>query len=236
MEKKFHKNANLITTVSDPWNNTLTLTTSTTVKTIYNGYFPEDFDELQNRERNKSNTYTIVYSGNIHYPQDPTPLFAAVSQIKNKDISLYNRIRIQFAGKTSNVSGIAKKYGVSEIYEYLGFISRKKSLQLQYDASVVLFMDSWNVEGMLPAKIFEYFYLSRKIIALGRNDSSTAIELIKKTNTGIYLGENIDLIAEHLITCLNNPKEDVYKKNDACISEFSRENQANKLLNYILQL
>ena len=237
LEKKFHKNADLITTVSDPINKTLTSMTPTTVKTIYNGFDTDDFSVIQKENRIRNDEYKIVFTGSLYRKlQDPSPLFAAVSQIKNKNIALYNKIRIQFAGPNSDVSDIAEKYNVLDIFSYLGFINRKESLKLQYNASAVLFIDFKNTDGVLPGKLFEYINVSRKIIAIGDNSASSAVELIKNTNTGIYLGENIDLIEQHLISCLNNPDDDIYKKNDLLIQEFTRRNQADKLLNYILQL
>jgi len=231
LENKFHNNADLITTVSIPYTNAIKSITNKTVKTIYNGFEPEDFTKIMKSERETGELYKIVYTGSLYRNlQDPSPLFEALSKIRDKDISLFNRIKVIFAGLTCDVSDIARKFNISAIYSYLGFIKREESLKLQYDASAVLFIDSNAPEGQLFAKIYEYIYISKKIIAIGKNPDSASIELIKNTNTGIFLGNNIDLISDHLIKCLTNKDDNVYKKNFSFINEFTRENQANKLL------
>jgi glycosyltransferase involved in cell wall biosynthesis len=237
LEKEFHENADLITTVADPLNKTLTEITSTTVKTIYHGFDLDDFNEIKMKEREASNVCNIVFTGSLYRKnQDLSPLFEAVSRIKKKDIALFNKIKIQFAGPNADVIDIVKKYDISDSYCYLGHIRREESLRLQYNANMVLFLDFININGMLPGKLFEYIHTSRKIIAIGDDANSSAAELIKKTNAGVYLGSNIDLIEQYLIDSINNPNEKIYIKNDAIIQEFTRESQAKKLLNYILQL
>jgi len=234
LEKKFHNNADLITTVSDPLSNTLTNITLTPVKTIYNGFDPDDFIEIQKKERDINNIYKIVFTGSYYRNfQDPSPLFSAVSQIKIRSPLIYNKIQIQFAGLNSDVRDIAKKYDISESYSYLSFVNRETSLSLQYNADAVLFMDFKNIEGILPGKLFEYINISRKIIAIGENTSSSAIELIKKTNTGIFLGVDINLIANYLVKCIENNINDIPQKNYSLINEYARENQAKKLLAHI---
>jgi len=231
LENKFHNNADLITTVSIPYTKAIKSITNKTVKTIYNGFEPEDFTEIMKNKREADELYKIVYTGSLYRNlQDPNPLFEALSKIRAKDISLFNRIRVIFAGLTCDVSDIAQKYNVSSIYNYLGFIKREESLKLQYDASVVLFIDSNAPEGQLFAKIYEYIYISRKILAIGNNPDSSSIELIKMSNTGVFLGNNVDTITDHLIECLTNKDDNIYKKNFSVINEFTRENQANKLL------
>jgi len=237
LERKFHKNADLITTVSDPLNKILSNMTSTQVKTIYNGFDPDDFIEIQKKDREINNDFKIVFTGSFYRNfQDPSPLFAAVSQIKTKHPTLYNKIKIQFAGLNSDVSDIAKKYNVSDAFSFLGFVSRETALSLQYNADTVLFLDFSNIEGFLTGKLFEYINVSRNIIAIGSNESSCAVDLIKKTNTGVFLGKDSDLIEQFLIKHITAKEKIMNNKNSSLIREYTRENQAKILLNYILQL
>jgi len=237
LERKFHKNADLITTVSEPLNKILANMTSTPVKTIYNGFDPDNFIEIQKKDREINSVFKIVYTGSFYRKvQDPSPLFAAVSQIKIKNPSLYNKIQIQFAGLNSDVSDIAKKYNILDSFNYLGFVNYETSLNLQYNADAALFIDYNNTEGILSAKIFEYINTSRNIIAIGGNESSCAVDLIKKTNTGVFLGNDVELIEQFLIKHITAKDKFINNKNTSLIREYTRENQAKLLLNYILQL
>ena len=234
LEKTFHKNADLITCVSEPNSKIISSITSTSVKTIYNGFIPDD--SLKTFNNIYKDKFTIVYIGSFYRNmQDPSPFFEAISRIKKKNIEFYNKLQIIFAGKNSNVIDLIQKYDISECYSFLGYIKMEESLSLQYNSDAVLFIDyNSNIEGIISAKIFEYIYYSKSIIAIGNNSSSSAADLIKKTNTGIYLGSDIDIIEKYLIENVSNPIK--YNKNNSVILEFTRENQAKKLLNYILQL
>jgi len=236
LERKFHKNADLITTISDPLKKTLESITSTPVKTIYNGFDPDDFIDIQKKDREINNVFKIVYTGSFYRKlQDPSPLFAAVSQIKMKYPLLYGKIQIQFAGLNSDVSDIAKKYDISDSFNYLGFVNYETSLSLQYNADTALFIDYNNTEGILSGKIFEYINVSRNIIVIGGNESSCAVELIKKTNTGVFLGKDVFLIEQFLVRYITAEEKIVNNKNALLIREYTRENQAKLLLNYVLQ-
>jgi glycosyltransferase involved in cell wall biosynthesis len=235
LENKFHKNADLITSVSEANSRILEKMTQTTVKTIYNGFDPDDFSEILKKEREKANIYTLVYVGSFYSKlQEPSPLFAAVSLIKKKNRELYDKIKIIFAGPNSDISNLASGYDVSEVYSYIGYIKHEETLKLLYDAFAVLFFDYNRTVGVVSAKIFEYMYISRKIMFFGENLNSSAAELLKQSNTSIFLGEDVNLIAEYLIKCLNNPEQDIFQKNHSYIQEYTRENQAKKLLDYIL--
>jgi len=116
-------------------------------------------------------------------------------------------------------------------------VKLEESLILQYNANAVLFIDyNTEIEGFISAKIFEYLYYSKSIIAIGNNPNSSAAKLIKETNSGVYLGLNVDLIEQYLTEIIIDHAKYEYKKNDSIILEYTRENQANKLLNYIIQL
>ena len=59
LENKFHKNANIITTVSEPLADSLRSITNTPVKVIYNGYDEEDFSFLFEKERDNNDKLII---------------------------------------------------------------------------------------------------------------------------------------------------------------------------------
>lgn len=238
LEKIFHNNANLITCVSEPNSNILSNTTATSVKTIYNGFLPIQSIRSNVNNNKEIDKFIIVYTGSIYRDlQDPSPIFDAISRIKSKNINLYNKLLIQFAGLSSNIIDIIKKYNIIDCYNYLGYVKLEESLILQYNANAVLFIDyNTEIEGFISAKIFEYLYYSKSIIAIGNNPNSSAAKLIKETNSGVYLGLNVDLIEQYLTEIIIDHAKYEYKKNDSIILEYTRENQANKLLNYIIQL
>jgi len=234
LEKSFHNNADLITCVTEPNTKIISMMTSTSVKTIYNGFFPY---KLTKTNRNNSK-FSIVYIGSFYRKiQDISPLFEAISRIKRKNIEIYKNLEILFAGKNSNITDIVQKYDISECYKFLGFVKMESSLDLQYNSNAVLFVDyNSHIDGVLSGKILEYIYYSNCIIGIGNDYSSSGAELIKESNTGVYLGNDVNLIEQYLTESITNPERYKYNKNNEIINQYTRENQANILLNLILNL
>ena len=247
LEKLFHKNADYITTVSEHLADTLREMTNTPVEVIYNGFDTEDFEFLTSRTRKNNEKYIISYLGTVYRRyRDPEPLFQGLGELDKEGLISPNDIVVQFAGGQADVSDLAQKYGIEKYYKYLGFLPREKSLELQYDSDAVLFLEyeNPNVKGVLTGKLFEYLYLSRKIIAVGCSNNTSAGELIEKCNAGLCFGHDVAKIKEYILGEINKKKEAVLKshveqgetshKNIDDINVFSRKLQAEKMISLIL--
>jgi len=234
LENAFHDNADLITTVSDPLAETLRNMTKTPVKTIYNGYDPDDFAFLFQQERKINSRLEIVYTGTTYRRfQDPSPLFEALgSLLQDKKIKAAD-VRVTFAGSgMTYVSDLAERYGVSDLYAFLGFLPREQALALQYHADVALFLEYENpdVKGVLTGKLFEYLYIAREIWAVGCSNKTESGSLIEKANCGIAFGKDVDRIMTAILDKLHGPRQHVFKKNNEVLEQFERRRQADKLL------
>jgi two-component sensor histidine kinase len=241
LENRFHQYADLITTVSDPLANILRSITKTRVKTIYNGFDSEDFQEIKSKPRKENTIFTIVYTGTIYRGfRDPSPLFGAVANLKEKGLITADDLEIQFAGANADVSDIAEFYNVSEFYSYLGFIRREDALQLQYDADVVLFLEyneyNYNkpdVQGVLTGKLFEYLYIAQEIIAIGIDLTTAAGKLICAANAGYCFGTDVEKIEEYLVKRIIHNVKNNEENNTAIIQQFERKIQAERILAFL---
>ena len=238
LENKFHKYADLITTVSEPLADRLRSMTQTRVEVIYNGYDPDDFAFIKQKPRKINSTFTIAYTGSIYKGyQDPSPLFEAVSNLKNNNRFAEDSIKIVFAGAYADVSNIAEYYNVAEFYSYLGFLPREDALQLQYNADAALFLEYNNpsVPGILTGKLFEYLYIAREILVIGVDETTTAGKLINDTQTGICLGTDVGKIERYLLSKISNRAESKFnlRENNQLIQEYDRKKQAMKILNLV---
>jgi len=208
--------------------------TKTKVEVIYNGYDPDDYIKIKQKERETNTQFTIVYTGTIYRGfRDPSPLFEAVSNLKNKNLLAKNNLQIIFIGADADVIDIAEYYHVSEFYTYLGFLPREDALQLQYDADAVLFLEYNNlsVPGILTGKLFEYLYIAREIIAIGVDEFTAAGKLIIDTRTGFCFGTNVKKMEQYLLEKINNREErNNFKKDYNLINKFNRKYQAMKIL------
>ena len=239
LENKFHKNANIITTVSEPLADSLRSITNTPVNVIYNGYDEEDFSFLFEKERDNNDKFIISYLGTIYRPfQNPEPLFKAIADLDNKGLISANDIKINFAGGQADVMDYVNKYGINDYYEYLGMLPREESLKLQYNSDAVLFLEYENpeVKGILTGKLFEYLFISKFIIAVGCSNKTASGTLIGDSNSGICFGHDVEKIKNFLLNVISQKKTntEINKEKDfSKIEIYSRKVQADKMIELI---
>jgi hypothetical protein len=238
LEHKFHKNADLITTVSEPLADILRTITKTPVEVIYNGFDSEDYDKIMQSPRKTNQQFIIAYTGTIYKGyRDPLPLFEAIYNLNKNGIITKNDLRILFAGAdSSDVGDLAIKYGITDYYSFLGLLPREAALQIQYDADMVLFLEYDNpssVRGILSGKIFEYIYGAREILAIGIGPDSDVGKMISHTGTGVSLGCDVKAIEKYLIERIIQKEKKSIKKDFEIIDTYSRKRQALKMLEYI---
>lgn len=234
LEKKFHKKADCITTVSEGLVESLNKITNTPVHCIYNGFDKDDFDFLLKNERNRSRKFTVAYLGTIYKGyQDPEPLLKAVQNLSKRGIISSSDFRIVFAGN-SDILERVKELGIENYYEYKGFVPREEALQLEYDSDAVIFLeyDNPSVKGVLTGKIFEYLYIANEIWGIGTTNKTAAGELIEKTNSGKCFGYDVSKIEEYIEKRLND-RTFVSEKNFSYIENYDRKIQAEKMLELV---
>jgi hypothetical protein len=237
LEHQFHNNADLITTVSVPFADTIKKMTKTRVEVIYNGFDFEDYYQIENRTRKNNAAFIIRYTGTYYLKyQNIIPLFTAISNLKRRNILKPGDLIIEFAGGYCDLTGIAEKWYITDFFVYIGYLTREKALQLQYDADALLFIDtelSQKNKGVLKAKLFEYLYVSKEIIAIGASENTSACALIEETHSGLCFGNDVKKIEDYLIDRIVKKIPPSYQKDTAKINSFNRKTQAEKLLEYI---
>ena len=212
--------------------------TSTRVEVVYNGYEPDDYEDIVKTPRRNNKRFEIVYTGTIYnIYQDPAPLFQAVKELMAEEKVGPDDLHITFAGhKSSNLSDMAKAYGIDEFFTYAGFLPRESALALQYNADACLFLEYNNpsVKGVLTGKLFEYIYIAREIWAIGVDDKTTSGSLIEKTKTGICFGNDVNKIKKYIINRVVDNKHCTNRERDmSAVRQFERKMQASKILKII---
>lgn len=234
LEKKYHDSCDFITTVSEGLADALRTITTKEIYVIYNGYNPDELNCLFQRSRKKNTKLTITYVGTIYKGfRDPEPLFKAIRELIDEDKLSELDIELIFAGQNADVFDLIQNYHLEKCYKYLGIVKREKSLELQYDSDVLLFLEcEHKTKGILTGKLFEYLSLGRKVWAIGIENENSAGTLICESNIGVCLGNSIDKIKKEILSYFTE-KEKENEVNMELISQFTRENQSKKLLNLI---
>jgi glycosyltransferase involved in cell wall biosynthesis len=148
---------------------------------IPNGFDDDDFIE---KSKPSPKEFIITYSGTIANSYNIDEFLNSISEfIKlNPDFPL----KIQFVGKVSEkIKKYIQKLKISEIVEYLGYVSHKKSIEYLLN-STVLFMalpKIKNNKGIVPGKLFEYLAVRKPIIFIGPCNGDVA-KIIEECNAG----------------------------------------------------
>jgi glycosyltransferase involved in cell wall biosynthesis len=237
IEYSFHRQADVVTTVSEPLADRLRNQVGTKVQVIYNGFDPDDYDTLADESIFPAdNVFRIVYTGTI-YPgkQDPTPLFQAIKILASQRKLSPERLQVIFAGHNIDVPAIAQQEGVERYVQYAGLVPRQDALRMQRDADALLFLEyeAPGIEGILTGKLFEYLFVQIPIIAVGISEDSAAGCIIERTGSGHAYGKDTKRLTDALLQMLEanaKSQRDNQSELHPEIQQFSRAAQAEKLL------
>ncbi len=238
LEDSTVKEADFLTSVSEPLCKILESRFQKPVALIENGY---DAEELASNslsiDSSIKNTKVIIYTGTFYPEYNLDPLFLAINNLEEKGIGVKDRLKIIFYSHEGYlIQPLIKKFAVEKIVELPGYIDWDQALEEQKKADALLFLE-WsepNVDGILSSKIFEYMSAGKPILSIGSSILKAASKLIEQTGTGIYLGDSMPKIAETLKDLLDG-KSLPYNPELSLIESFTREKQAKKMLDAIHQ-
>jgi glycosyltransferase involved in cell wall biosynthesis len=149
------------------------------VRTIANGC---DFDDFAGLEHRTSDVFRIVHTGFMFPGRDLRPFLRAFAAAKLDDAV------VRFAGDFRDADrALAEELGISGRVESLGPVSRRRSLELQRDAEVLLLevpAAGGRGVGVPSGKLFEYLAAERPILAAVPPDG-VAAQLVRDTGAGL---------------------------------------------------
>lgn len=187
------KYSDAITTVSSGIAHDMHFENDNRLHVVTNGYDMEDCMEMVQRP---NDCLTLTYTGVIYEgKQDISPLFHVIKSLEDEGKIDINKIKFQYAGPHFDlVEEMAKDFGVESILENQGLVERKKALELQVQADVLV-LSTWNKKdmtiGWIGGKTYEYMMAKKPIIALitGDEPNSFTSEVINKGNIGFCYEE-----------------------------------------------
>lgn len=189
--KKTTGQADCVFVVDDVMPPLLGLPKEQRVETVSNGFDP---DELANRSRKASDFFNLVYTGILYddgaASRDLRPLFKCLSHLISIGVVDRNRIRIQYAGGTGSVFEEQINAFPDLTWQNYGEISRKAALDMQDQASLLLF-STWHTKefpgGASTGKLFEYFASGVPILGMcsGNAINSPCKTMIETARAGV---------------------------------------------------
>ena len=162
------------------------------IATIPNGC---DFDDFEGLEYHPSERFRITHTGSFFGARTAKPFLDALSRSDR-------RIVARFVGDfRASEREWAEQLDLAGRVELLGYVSRRRSLELQRDSEALLLLlpDAGERNKDVPSgKIFEYLAAERPILAAVPRDGKAA-ELIEATRSGnVVQADDPDALAAEL--------------------------------------
>ncbi len=216
------------------------------IHVIFNGYDKDDFKDVKNEESsNYRSTFNINYVGT--WGQSTTPMFflAALKELITKYKYLNNKIKVNFIGEVKwdpvlkdKIFSYIKDNHLEEVVIWEKYLPHKEALRYLLSADLLLLIVG--IDKQKPAfyryrvlaKLFEYLYVKKPIIALVPPDGETA-RIIRECNAGKIINpESVDKIASAIHKMYHDWRENKlhYNFNDREIVKYDREKQVKQLV------
>ncbi|MFT5778221.1 MAG: glycosyltransferase involved in cell wall biosynthesis [Crocinitomicaceae bacterium] len=226
-QKVIHKSDH-ITTVSDGLK-TIFLTKSSEnldskISIIPNGFDPADFLNEENDQ--KSEDFTICYTGAISQFYNPAIFFDALHELRLNNPETI--IKFQLVGTISKQ--IVERIEKLEIpYEHIKTVPHEEIHRYQRQADLLLLVipDVKLDKGIVTGKIFEYLASKKPVIAIGPTRGDAAL-ILEECNAGkTFDRKDVTPIYAYLQEALKNYQNNVPNEiNEDALQKYSRKYQA----------
>ena len=198
---------------------------------ITNGYDPTDF-QVTRGERPPSGRLTLMHAGTV-YPGAGDEFFAALRLLVRTDPDIVEKMEVRLLGEIAApyAGRIAELEAVGMVRAY-GTVPHAAALQmvLESDVLVILLGGHAFLPSEIPAKVFEYLYAGKPILAVAREGEVTKI--IGRSGLGIVASpDSVDRLADTLRRlCADHAAGDLARApNHSYIRSFERAALAGRL-------
>lgn len=200
---------------------------------ISNAFDPEDLEGLPAETGFDPDCFNIVFTGRFGLSDKNNRVdffFDALRAMIKKNPSLAGTLRIHLAGeyRAQELRELRDLTGAG-IVKVHGFVERRRALAMQRDAHLLLIITLPDRVSSVSAKIFEYLYAGKPILAL---TYKTVLEdIINRTRTGWNVHpQKPEAIADILNKIIDEPAlRETYNPDWQEIKQYSVPHQVEKL-------
>jgi len=226
LEKLVMRSSSLLVTVSQPLADILCAIHSKEVMVVPNGFDEDDYDDGVPL----TSKFTISNVGFIFPEDDFSPLFDAVSQLKQEGRITADNFELRFFSNELNIPQLASRYGIADLVNWYGWVPFAESTMRQQESTALMLARF--ASGAYSSKIFTYIGARRPILAITPKGSIIE-ELLNECGCGVSLqtAEEIKGLLSRWIEEFRNSKQITYHYNprDDVIRKYSRREQAKTL-------
>jgi hypothetical protein len=160
---------------------------------LYNGFDPEDLFLLDRPHKNADaeRVLRLAYVGSLYGgARDISIIFAALAGLLKSGRMKAGGVQFEYAGNDFRVLlDQASGFGLESILVNHGSVIRKKSLEIQSLADIVV-VATWNSaqdQGVVPGKLFECFMLRKPVLGVvrGSKPNSEFKSIVERVGAGV---------------------------------------------------
>jgi len=204
---------------------------------FYNGYDADDFEGLQ-IPPNNGRPIRVVHLGSLYKKRNPEKLFLAVKNLKKRGILKEGDIRFEFIGfvarELSGLYDLIHEHALEKFIEFKENIAFHESIRTMYAADALLIVQPFT-DLQVPAKLLEYMFTRRPILALAEHDSATDM-VIRDGRLGFTAAsQDVAEIEQAIINLLEHLKNPQFTPNETYIESFNMKNYIGKLEKILLE-
>ncbi len=229
LEKKVLTSADIVVTVSPSWAKLMENLGAKNVYTINNGYDDEDFSFLPVEIDDK---FTITHVGVLNESRNPYKLWKAISEICFQSEDFRNNLKLQFLGTTDfTVKEYLKELELLQYTDFFGYVKHSDALKITAASAVLLLLlnNTPDIEGRIPAKMYEYIAARRPILQIAP-EKCDAAQILYETNSGYRADfDDTEEIKKNILKLYNNFKNTTTELKFTNIEKYSRKKLTQKL-------
>jgi hypothetical protein len=235
-EKKWVKNASLITANTRYATRKLSELHGKRAVTILNGFYFEQLPKMDTDLDN--NSLRIVHNGTLYPTQKITLLRNALRRVNiPKDFEIILKFPGILIKKDVSEYLILEFEGVPVKLELSDRVSQQEILKMQIDADLMLMVAHENIKGIVGSKLYEYIGLKKPVL-LCPTDEDELEATLKDVGLGIIVKEEDELIKifEALILEKQTNGKISLAFNEQRIEAYNRENQVKELVQHLNEI
>lgn len=228
LEQKVIQNAHLIISTSYTDAENFKKLGAKKIEIITNGYD----NEIDTSQKQKSDTFRIVYAGGLEITRNPQVLWNVLSELIKENPDFKDHVKLIFYGTISkDVEHKIKELNLQNYIEKKGYVSHQESIKGIVNADLLWLtnFDDPKSKGIIPGKLFEYLATQNPIIAIGPKDGDVA-RVLENTNVGAYFAhQDEDKLKDYLSSLYQKYKTGALKTEVNDIEKYSRRHLTREL-------
>ena len=209
------------------------------ISCIPNGYDPEMFAETAVSKHRASGTLVLLHSG-LLYPgeRNPATFFQAVRSLAASGFLDNHRVefRLRATGNDENYKNMVRSYGIDSYVSILPRVPYVKALEEMKAADALLLFQADNCNAQIPAKVYEYMYCRKPILAFADPAGETGTLLRSVGVHSIAKLEEPRQIEDKLKDFLEQMRTgEAFVVAEDDVARFSRQSRSSELNRVLMQ-